>query len=596
MPHRCPVLPQEPYVEPFLERLKRRKIFQWALAYLAAGWLAAQVLNVLAEPWGLSGGLERTAQALLALGFPVVLVLAWYHGEKGRQRVSGPEFVILTSLVLLAGTALAVFNPMQELPVDPATVVALRDLGPNSIVVLPFQDMSFDGDQEYMSDGIAEELLTMLMTIPEMTVISRTTAFSFKDAGLTVREIADELGVAHVLEGSVRKAGNTIRITAQLTDPRTDAQLFSETFDRALEDIFAIQEDIAAKVVSGLRVTILGELPTLRETNPQAYTLFLQARKIADAVSPENYETAIPMFERVLEIDPDYAPAHLELAIAYHDMAGHGWMPFEEGFQMATDAAERALSLDPDFATAWAVLGSNLAWMGDLAGGARHTERALEMDPDHPDVLMGAANFLAVFLARFDEAIPLYEYVRDRDPVYLVNLGNLASAYFYSGRWDDAAEVFRTISALDPSSVAASMMITLSLVEMGELEEALGVAESLPVPPFPPFRLIAVGAASHALGQQAESELALQELRDEWGGAVPSYVAAMYAYRGDANAAFEWLDRVTPETPEGLPATFLPHFSSLHDDPRWTAYRERMGQSEDELGAIEFEVTLPGRN
>ena len=209
-------------MESFLDRLKQRKLFQWAFAYVAGGWLVAQVLDVVADPWGLSGGLVRTVQALLALGFPAAVVLAWYHGEKGRQRVSGPEFVILTSLVLLAGVALAVFNPLEELPVGDEVAMAL---GPNSIVVLPFEDFSAGGDQEYMGYGIAEELLNLLTQVPELTVISRTTAFSFQgQEDVTLREIAAQLGVAHVLEGSVRTAGNTIRITAHAVVQR-DARL-----------------------------------------------------------------------------------------------------------------------------------------------------------------------------------------------------------------------------------------------------------------------------------------------------------------------------------------------------------------------------------
>ena len=197
---------------------------------LAGAWLVYQLLNELGEPWGVTVGVLRGAQILLSFGFLVTLVFAWYHGEKGRQRVSGPEFVILTSLVLLAAAALTVFDPFES--GDPAATVASADLGPNSIVVLPFLNDSSDPEQDYMSTGIAEELLNLLTQIPELEVISRTTAFSFKGRDdITVPEIAAQLGVAHVLEGSVQLAGNTIRITAQLIDTRTDTHLFSESYE-----------------------------------------------------------------------------------------------------------------------------------------------------------------------------------------------------------------------------------------------------------------------------------------------------------------------------------------------------------------------------
>ena len=318
-------------------------------------------------------------------------------------------------------------------------------IDPNSIVVLPFLDLSGE-DQEFMSDVIAAELLTLLARIPELKVPSRTSAFSFKDTDLTVPEIAAQLGVAHVLEGTVRMTDNAVRISVSLIDPRSDVQLFSEDYDRPLDDIFAVQDEIAAKVVSELRVTLLGDLPKQRETDPEAYTLFLQARGIADTGFLESYETAIPMLERVLEIDPNYAPAYVELAAAYADQGGAGIRPFEEGNQMALDAAERAVALDPDFAYAHAMLGSNMAFGGDWEG-LRHVERALEMAPTDTEVIMLVGHMLDL-LGRLDESILAHEYVADRDPVYAINLWNLGVRYFFAERWEDAAATFRTYLAL----------------------------------------------------------------------------------------------------------------------------------------------------
>ena len=463
-------------------------------------------------------------------------------------------------------------------------------IDPNSIVVLPFVNTSSDPEQEFMSDGIAEELLNLLAQIPELKVVSRTTAFSFKGRDdLSTPEIAGQLGVAHVLEGTVRKAGNTIRITAQLIDPRSDTHLFSETYDRALDDIFAIQDEIAAKVVSELRVTLLGELPRQWETDPVAYALFLRARHIGNmGITQESTETIIPMYERVIEIDPDYAPAYVDLAATYADQSLSGWRPREEGFRMAVEAAERALSLDPDLAIARAMLGGVLVAQGDVEGGASHVAQALEMDPTHPHVVMVAGLVLQT-LNRFDEAILAHEYVADRDPVLLFNLINLAASYYFKGRWEDAVATSRTILELNPSDGSAPFLLSLALLERGELEEALAAAESIAIPPV---RLLGVALVSHALGQQPEFESAFQELREEWGEAVPEVVASVYAYTGDPDAAFEWLDRV-PKSPDAGEIAFAPLFTDLHDDPRWTAFRERVGQSEGRLAAIPFEVRLP---
>ena len=579
-------------MESFLDRLKQRKLFQWALAYVAAGWLVAQVLDVVAEPWGVSGGLVRTAQALLALGFPVVLVLAWYHGEKGRQRVSVTEFVILTSLFVLAGTVLMVFDPLAEVaPVGDESLARVID--PNSIVVLPFLDLSPEGDQEYMSSGIAEELLNLLAQIPELKVISRTTAFSFKDrADLTVPEIATRLGVAHVLEGSVRAAGNAIRITTQLIDARSDTHLFSQNYDGTLDsrDIFALQDSIAAQVVSGLRLTILGELPRLQETDPQAYTLFLRARHIADQ---EDYETALPMFLSVLETDPDHVPSLVEVAVIYSDQIESRVRPLEEGLRLGHAAIDRALSIDPDFAYAHALRGALLTASGELATAVLHFERAIELAPTSPEILMGTGNFLWA-LGRLDESIAFYEYVAELDPLYPVNLNNLARVYYYTGRLEDAVATARTVLELSPDFPGARLSLGLSLLEVGELEEALETFESETLPPARIFGLV---LANQALGRQAAFDAAFQEIQEDWGALFPGGIAWVHALSGDADAAFEWLDRVEAAMARNaLDLPFAPAFADLYDDARWTAFLERVGASEEQLAAIPFEARVPERN
>jgi adenylate cyclase len=448
-------------------------------------------------------------------------------------------------------------------------------------------------------------------------VISRTTAFSFKDAGLTVSEIADSLGVAHVLAGSVRTGGNTIRITAQLIDPRTDAQLFSETFDRSGEDIFAIQEEIAAKVVSELRITLLGELPTLQETDPQAYALFLQARHVKNNgdYSEEWQATTIAMFERVRELVPDYAPTYAELAGLYANQVALGYQGREEGLQMARDAGERGLALDPDLVYAHAMLGFTSLIGFDLEGSARHLERAMEMDPNHPDVLMNVGILLSN-LGRNDEAIPFYAYVRDRDPVNQVNLINLAFSYSDAGRWEEAISTIRTLGSLEPSALGTlaytyyfagrweeaistgremsergqsspemHAAVSLSLLQMGDFEGALAEAE---LESDPGLRLHCLALANYALGRQTDFERAFEESKS-FHGDFPQMVAAVYAYMGDIDTAFEWLQDVSPNV-TAYGGRFDPIYAALHDDPRWATW---LAKEEDNSAAISFDVRLP---
>jgi serine/threonine-protein kinase len=250
-----------------------------------------------------------------------------------------------------------------------------------SIAVLPFVNMSSDPEQEYFSDGISEEVLNLLAKIPGLQVAARTSSFSFRDQNLEVPEIAERLNVAHVLEGSVRKAGNEVRITAQLIRADDGFHEWSETWDRSADDIFAIQDEIAADVAAQLKVTLLGAAPTVEATDLAAYALYLQARQLGRQGTAEGLERSMALYQQALAIDPDYAAAWAGLARDYYTQAGTELHPIDEGYELARDAANRALAIDPEYAPAYAQLGYIAVYHGDLAAAARHLERALALDP-----------------------------------------------------------------------------------------------------------------------------------------------------------------------------------------------------------------------
>ena len=256
----------------------------------------------------------------------------------------------------------------------------------DSIAVLPFVNMSDDASNEYFSDGISEELLNRLSKIAKLRVTSRSSAFSFKGRNLGIPEIAKRLNVAHVLEGSVRKAGNRVRITAQMVETATDTHLWSETYDRTLEDIFAIQDEVAADVVAQLKVSLLGEARKVRKIDPEAYARYLQGRQSRRQWTAESFERAIELYQQALALDPGYAAAWEELGSTYVNQAQLALRPMDEGFRLAREATNKALALDPEFAPAHAGLGWIAAQHdGDLATAARHFERALELEPANPD-------------------------------------------------------------------------------------------------------------------------------------------------------------------------------------------------------------------
>ena len=294
--------------------------------------------------------------------------------------------------LLVLGAIVAAFMIVSRRPTTSLTAIPEK-----SIAVLPFVNMSEDKANEYFSDGISEELLNLLAKIPQLQVTARTSSFSFKGKEIAIPEIARTLHVAHVLEGSVRKAGNSVRITAQLIKAGTDTHLWSQTYDRKLDDIFAIQDEIAADVVKQLKVTLLGAAPKARTTDPEAYALYLQAVQLGRQITAEAFQQSDALYRKVLAIDPRYAPAWDGLARNFINETSQGLLSNKEGFAQAREAATKALAIDPDYAPAHAGLGF-IAMFGDndLAGAAEHFKRALALDPADLDVLRNSAKLLAV--------------------------------------------------------------------------------------------------------------------------------------------------------------------------------------------------------
>jgi TolB-like protein/Tfp pilus assembly protein PilF len=574
-----------------IERLTQRKIAQWAIAYVAGAWLLVEVLSFVAENFGWPAGIVRGAAVFLGVGFFVALVLAWYHGEKGQQRVTRLELSIIAGLLLSASVAAAYVSRGSASQEPEIGAPPTLTIDPRAIAVLPFADMSPEGDQEYFSDGIAEELLNLLGKIPGLLVAARTSSFSFKGQNLEIPEIAERLHVAHVLEGSVRKAGNEVRITAQLIRAADGFHVWSETWDRSLNNIFAIQDEIAADVVAQLKIKLLGGAPTVVATNPDAFALFLQARHVGRQQTAEGYEQANALFLQALEIDPDYAPAWAGLAQNYGNQASFGLRPRDEGFRLAREAAHRALAIDQEFASGYSVLG----WVathhdGDLATAARNYERALELAPTDAGSVSYAAN-LALNLGRLDEAIVLMEHAIVRDPVNSNSHSVLGFAYRSAGRPDRAIASYRTALSLSPGRIGMQYNIGVDLLIVGDPEAALAAMQQ---ESFEGYRLIGLTLAYHALGQSADSDAALAELIEKYEQDAAYNIAYVLAFRGEADRAFEWLGKAVEYNDPGLAETAVEVvFANIHDDPRWLPFLESIGKSPEQLAAIEFNVTVP---
>ncbi len=471
------------------------------------------------------------------------------------------------------------------------TQLAPGDANVPSIAVLPFADMSPEKDQEYFTDGLAEELLNVLSKIRGLRVASRTSAFYFKGKDVDIPTIAQKLNVATVLEGSVRKAGKRVRITAQLVEVATDSHLWSETYDRELKDIFAVQDDIAQSVVKELRATLLQEKPDAsasaaaraevlaaakgRGENVEAYRLYLQGRFFEDRSTQEDTERAVEYYRQASEVDPHYALAWAGLSRCYVFQAGSSWLPIAEGFAKARKAAERAIQLAPDLAETCAALGELRMWADrDWKGGEPLLRRALELAPGDARVMRSVA-ILAGIRGRLDEAISLLRRAATLDPLGVSVQRSLARWCQCAGLLEEAEAAVKKTLELNPQGGRSYAYLGLIRLTQGRLDEAM---EAFQRESHPMFRLFGVSLVQHARGRDAESRAAVEELieKDAAGGAYQ--IAEAYAYRGEADLAFEWLERAYSQRDPGLimlkPSLLL---KNLYADPRWPPFLEKMG-------------------
>ena len=611
----------------FFNELKRRNVIRVAAAYIVAAWLVIQVAETLFPVYGLADASIRLVVAVLAIGLVPVLVFAWAfeltpEGLKKESDVdrslsitpqTGKKLdrMIMVSLALALGYFAFdkfVLDPqrqaaLQRQQVEQLAAVAeeahregrsealVESYGDNSIAVLAFQDMSRDQDQEYLSDGIAEELLNLLARIPELRVISRSSSFSYKGKDINLAEVARQLNVAHILEGSVRKSGNRVRITAQLIDARSDTHLWSDTYDRTLDDIFAVQDDIAATVVNQLKITLLRDAPKTLKVNPEAYTLYLQARHLARLHTPEAFEQSNALSDQALQIDPGFAAPWVIKSMNSSNMTANGLMPRVEGFALARQFSEQAITIDPDFAEAYSTLGwVNMVYDMNLAEAAHNYERALALDPGNISIISNSATLL-LYLRRLDSAIALREYVTPRNPLSAVGYHNLAATYLAAGRLDDAVLALQSTLRLSPKFGLGHIWLGKVLLLKGDAQAALEMTQQAP---GEGFRLLGQAFCYYALGREAESDAVLAALIDKYEKTMPYDIASVWAYRNQPEQAFTWISRAVEyqDTSLGEPP-YDPLFTNIIGDPRWAQFMESIGKSPAQLDAIEFEVKLP---
>jgi TolB-like protein/Flp pilus assembly protein TadD len=569
--------------------LERRNVIRAALLYIGAIWALAQGVAQLGPAFGMPESGTRWFVIAAAIGFPFWIAFAWYYEftPQGLKRESELDpaqpatarsrrrFDIAIVAVLALAVVLLLTDRFMSRRAAGGDAAATAD---KSIAVLPFADMSEKHDQEYFADGLAEELMGMLSKVPALKVPARTSSFYFKGRQETTASIARALGVANLLEGSVRKSGDQLRVSAQLIRAADGIQLWSETYDRRLDDVFKVQEEIAAAVVRSLEPKLLeAGLPKAIATHSQeAYALFLQARSLHYRGTHADNLTGIAYLERALKLDPGFAPAWFGLGDALvYDYVQFGSGTHDEVRRRAGEAAETALRLDPGLADAHLLMGRVL---GDLdwnwPEAQREVGRAIQLDPNNMLALWEASVYSLV-VDRLDDALRYAEGVKRVDAVSWGSYWAMGDVLWRMNRIAEAEASYRKSTELSPTSSPMHAWLGITLLRQGRTAEAL---DEMRLETDEGWRRYGLTLALDAAGRHAEADNELATLVRDFADSRAWSIGSLYACRGRLDEAFSWLDKAYRLRDGQLPLIKAdPCVGRLDGDPRYRALLKEVG-------------------
>jgi len=569
----------------FFAELRRRNVYKVAVAYAVISWLLIQAASILlptfeAPPW-----VMKVLVVLLGLGFVIAVFISWAFEmtPEGMKRTSdiSPDEVIpywskrkFATLIIGVAVIAAGLLAFQLLRAPRLAITPKSDN--KSIAVLPLLNESGDPKDEYFSDGLSEELIAALAQIKDLKVIGRSSSFRFKERKDESKTIGEKLGVATLLEGTVRKQGERVRIVAELINAADGIELWTRTFDRELKDIFAVQQEIAAAVASSLKVTLLG-LDERSSANPatkntEAHNAYLLGHYHFQRRNLEDYRKAVGYFDQAIALDPEYALAYAERSEAWTlvgDSTGEG----KTLWPKARSDGEKAVSIAPALAEAHAALG----WVRfftewKFAEGLSELKRAKELSPANPTANDLLARVI-VYLGRLGEAEKQGRQAVESDPLAYAAQNNLARILWYEGKLDEADAVARKAAKLQPTGAASRRWQVLVAIQRGDNETALREAQS---EPDESYRRFEIALAQYARGDRKAADAALADLIAN-GRGLDYQVAQVYAVRGEKEKAFEWLQIAFDNHDTGMLALLVdPLLNSLRDDPRYKALIAKM--------------------
>src|SRR5437763_666665 len=566
----------------FFAELKRRNVYKVAVAYAIVGWLIVQVATQVFPFLEIPNWVVRLVIALVAIGFPIALIIAWAF-ERTPEGIKRTEDVHLASgsssknrtwiYVAVIGAAISVGlfflgrYTARNTPTPRQSEAATAILPQKSIAVLPLLNESGDPKDEYVSDGLSKELIAELAQIRELKVIGRSSSFRFKERKEEPKTIGEKLGVATLLEGTVRKQGDRVRIVAELINAADGIELWTRTFDRELKDIFAVQQEIAAAVASSLKATLLGadQRSAPNPKTAEAHNAYLQGHYYFQRRNLEDYRKAVGHYDEAIRLDPEYALAYAERSEAWTligDLTGEGMTAWPK----ARTDAEKAVAIAPALAEAHAALG----WVRfftewRFAEGLSELKRAKELAPANPTANDLLARVI-VYLGRLDEAEKQGRQAVELDPLASAPQNNLARILWYQGKLNEADAAARKTAELQPNSTSSRRWQVLVAIQRGDKDTVLREAQ---LEPDESYRRFELAVAQFARGDRTAADAALADLIANDRG-LDYQIAQVYAVRGEKEKAFEWLQIAMDNHDTGMLGLLVdPLLTSLRDDPRY---------------------------
>ena len=584
-------------IDNFFAEMKRRNVYKVAIAYAVVGWLLVQVATQVFPFLEIPNWAIRLIILLVAIGFPIALVIAWAFestpegikrtavADAAREYSRGKAWICVVIVGALLSIGLFFLgrytagNATPRHDASPARTEAATATPQKSIAVLPLLNESGDPGDEYFSDGLSEELIAALGQIRNLKVIGRSSSFRFKGRKEEPKTIGEKLGVSTLLEGTVRKQGDKVRIVAELINAADGTELWSRIFDRELKDIFAVQTEIAQAVAASLELTLLGDKDTTVASastqNAEAHNAYLQGHFYFARRNVEDYRKAISFFDQAIRLDPDYALSYAERAEAWTFIGDLNPEDKKEAWAAAKRDAEKAVAVGPNLAEAHAALG----WVRffsewKFAEGLAELKRARELAPANPTANDLLARVL-IYVNQIAEAEKLARQAIELDPLAFLARGNLARILLAEGKLEEADAEARKSAELQPAGAGSHRWQVVVAVLRGDGEQALREAQLEPNEGYHRFEL---ALAYYARGDRAAADAALADMVANDRNLLAYQIAEVYAWRGETDKAFEWLQISYDNHDTGLLSLLIdPLMRGLRSDPRYKIMVEKVG-------------------